>query len=53
MSDDKAKSKTANKRKANYDEKLKIKGSLFDVLKVAVTPAPQKDKGAKSKKANE
>lgn len=29
------------KRKDHYNEKLKIKGSLFDVLKVAVTPKPE------------
>ncbi len=46
MKNDKVKSKPAKKREENYDEKLKIKGSLFDVLKVAVTPKPDENKKA-------
>ncbi len=37
---------TSRKRKENYDEKLKIKGSLLDVLKVAVTPKSDENEKA-------
>ena len=38
--------KKHRKRKENYDVKLKIKGNLFDVLRVAVTPKPDENEKA-------
>ncbi|GAB3219597.1 hypothetical protein [Spirosoma arcticum] len=35
--------KQPRKRKENYDKKPKIKSSLFDVLKVAVSPKPDEN----------
>ena len=36
-----------------YEKRLKIKGTLFDVLRVAVTPSPKADEPTKDKPAAE
>ncbi|GAB3701458.1 hypothetical protein GCM10027592_29590 [Spirosoma flavus] len=44
---DEEQTRAKQEEKESYDKKLKIKNSLFDVLKVAVMPKPDEDKEKK------